>query len=75
MHVAVVLVLLLAGAVPALAATVTGTVVDASGAPVPGAAVSVASGGQERRVTTGDAGTFEVSDVPEGEVQVRARAP
>jgi outer membrane receptor protein involved in Fe transport len=75
MHVAVVLVLLLAGAAPALAATVTGTVVDASGAPVPGAAVSVASGGQERRVTTGDAGTFEVSDVPEGEVQVRARAP
>jgi outer membrane receptor protein involved in Fe transport len=59
----------------AQAATISGTVVDASGAPVPGAAVSVVVNGQERRITTGDAGTFAVADVPDGSAEVRAIAP
>jgi outer membrane receptor protein involved in Fe transport len=71
----VVLLCLLATPAAVRAATVTGTVVDGSGAPVPGASVSVVVNGQERRVTTGDAGTFEIADVPEGEAEVRAVAP
>jgi outer membrane receptor protein involved in Fe transport len=60
---------------PALAATISGTVVDASGAPVAGASVIITSSGQEHRVTTNDNGTFEAANVPDGEVQVRASAP
>jgi outer membrane receptor protein involved in Fe transport len=66
---------LLIAVVEAHAATVAGTVVDGSGAPVPGASVSVIVNGHERRATTGDAGTFEIADVPEGEAEVRAVAP
>ena len=66
---------LLALPAAASAATLTGTVVDGSGAPVPGASVSVVVNGQERRATTGDAGTFEVADLPEGDAEVRASAP
>jgi outer membrane receptor protein involved in Fe transport len=66
---------LLSVARPAHAATLAGAVVDASGAPVPGASVSVIVNGHERRVTTGNAGTFEILDVPEGEAEVRAAAP
>jgi len=57
------------------AATLTGTVVDASGAPVPGAAVTAVAAGQERRTTTGDGGTFEIADLPDAAVEVRAHAP
>lgn len=66
---------LLAAPAAARGATVTGTVVDGSGAPVPGASVSVVVNGRERRVTTSNAGTFEIADVPDGEAQVRAVAP
>jgi outer membrane receptor protein involved in Fe transport len=73
---ALLLILCLAAApVAAHAATITGTVVDGSGAPVAGASVSVLVNGQERRGTTGDRGTFEIADVPEGEAEVRAIAP
>jgi outer membrane receptor protein involved in Fe transport len=65
---------LLATPAAAAGATVSGTVVDGSGAPVPGASVSVVVNGQERRVTTGNAGTFEVADLPDGEAEVRAIA-
>src|SRR5918992_2237475 len=71
----VVLLCLVATPAAVHAATVTGTVVDGSGAPVPGASVAVVVNGQERRVTTGNAGTFEIADVPEGDAQVRAIAP
>jgi outer membrane receptor protein involved in Fe transport len=57
------------------AATLTGTVVDGSGAPVPGASVTVVVNGLERRATTSDAGTFAIADVPGGEAEVRAIAP
>jgi outer membrane receptor protein involved in Fe transport len=76
MHFAVlVFICLCAGVGVAHAAGVSGTVVDASGAPVAGAAVTVTVGGQERQATTGNAGTFEIADVPDGEAQVRAAAP
>lgn len=69
---------LLALLVPAAAsaARLAGTVVDISGAPVPGASVSiVGAGGEERTTTTRNDGTFDVTDAPEGEVTVSARAP
>ena len=72
---ALLLIVCLAVVPAAHAATVTGTVIDVSGAPVAGAAVSVVVNGQERRGTTGDRGTFEIADVPEGEAEVRAVAP
>jgi outer membrane cobalamin receptor len=74
MRVVLALLVWVLAAASATAATVAGTVVDASGAPVPGATVTVAVAGQERRVTTGDAGTFEIVDLPEGEARVRAAA-
>ena len=73
--VALVLICLWIGGGLAHAAGVSGTVVDASGAPVAGAAVTVVVAGQERRATTGDAGTFDIADVPDGDAQVRAAAP
>ncbi len=53
------------------ASRVGGIVVDASGAPVPGASVVV--GG--RTVTTGPDGRFTVEDAPDGGVAVEATAP
>ena len=53
----------------------SGTVVDASGAPVPGATVVVTAGGRDHSATTNDNGRFDLPEVPGGEVQVRASAP
>jgi len=53
----------------------TGTVVDASGAPVPGASVVVTAGGRDHSATTNDKGRFDLPEVPAGEVHVRASAP
>ena len=76
MRFAVLVTICLAATVSAVqAATVSGTVVDASGAPVPGAAVTVLVGGQERRATTDGAGSFHVAELPDGEARVRATAP
>ena len=58
----------------AAASIVLGTVVDASGAPVPDAAVLVRAGSVERYTTTRVDGTFEVTDLPDGDVEVRAAA-
>jgi outer membrane receptor protein involved in Fe transport len=49
--------------------------VDASGAPVPGATVVVTVAGQERSVTTNDNGSFQLPELPDGELHVRATAP
>jgi outer membrane receptor protein involved in Fe transport len=65
------LLLCLAAAVPAEAARVAGVVVDASGAPVPGATVTAASSS----VVTGDNGQFDLPDVPDGSIAIRVSAP
>ena len=59
------------------AATVTGTVVDVSGKPVPTAAVSVRneSSGAARRVTSGADGKFSVTGLPVGTYSIEASAP
>jgi outer membrane receptor protein involved in Fe transport len=57
------------------AARLTGVIVDASGAPVPGATVSVNTGGQERTAVSADDGSFAIDDVVEGDVLVKALAP
>ena len=55
----------------ALAATLSGTVTDPSGAPVPGATVSVAN---VRSVTTDAAGAFSL-ELPDSEYEVRVTHP
>jgi outer membrane receptor protein involved in Fe transport len=57
-------------AIPVEAARIAGVVVDASGAPVAGARVTVGSAS----VMTSDSGTFELPDVAEGPVEVTAVA-
>jgi outer membrane receptor protein involved in Fe transport len=64
------LVCLLAAA-PAEAARVAGVVVDASGAPVPGATVAAGSSS----VLTGNDGRFDMPDVPDGSIALRVTAP
>ena len=71
----VVIVCLSAFVIIADAAPVSGTVVDASGAPVPGATVVVTAGGKDHSATTNDDGRFDVPEVPDGELHVRASAP
>jgi len=57
-------------------ARVAGIVVDASGAPVPGATVEVlAAGDAPRRIETREDGRFEAAGLPPGEASVRASAP
>ena len=56
---------------PLEAARITGVVVDASGAPVSGAVVTAGT----VSATTGDAGTFDLVNAPDGVVEVRATAP
>jgi outer membrane receptor protein involved in Fe transport len=63
------LLLCLLVAAPAHAARVAGIVVDSSGAPVPGATVTVGNSS----VVTGDDGAFEIPDAPDG-VPVRVTA-
>lgn len=58
-------------ATPLEAARIAGVVVDASGAPVAGARVTAGTAS----ATTGDSGTFDLADAPDGEVEVRATAP
>lgn len=70
-----VVVCLFARVIVADAAPLSGTVIDVSGAPVPGATVVVTIAGQERSATTNDEGRFDLRDVPEAEIEVRARAP
>ncbi len=70
-----VIVCLFASVHPAAAAALNGIVVDVSGAPVPGATVTVTAGGQDRSATTNDNGRFELADVPDGNLQVRASCP
>ena len=53
------------------ASRITGVVVDGSGAPVPGATVSAGSASD----ITGDAGTFDLMNAPDGEITVRGTAP
>ena len=60
---------LLSSAVDA-ASRVAGIVVDASGAPVPGATVTAGTAS----VITSDSGTFDLADAPDGEAVVRATA-
>ena len=57
-------------AIPLEAARVTGIVVDASGAPVAGARVTAGTA----TATTGDDGTFDLANAPEGEIEIRATA-
>src|SRR4051794_27854103 len=52
------------------AARVAGIVVDASGAPVPGATVTAGTA----TVVTGDSGAFDLADAPGAEIVVRATA-
>lgn len=56
------------------AATLSGIVLDASGAPIPGAAVRVEAGGRSVDLETGMDGRFSVGAVS-GEVTVTAAAP
>jgi outer membrane receptor protein involved in Fe transport len=52
---------------------IAGIVIDASGAPVPGASVTVeANGKQERTAETGADGRFSIEGVPDGTLRVRA---
>jgi outer membrane receptor protein involved in Fe transport len=53
------------------AARIAGIVVDASGAPVPGASVTA---GTASTITT-DAGAFDLAEAPDGDISVRATAP
>ena len=59
----------MAAASPAFAADLHGRVVDAAGAPLPGAAVSV--GG--RTATAGSDGRFDLSGLPSGAAEVQVR--
>jgi outer membrane cobalamin receptor len=70
-----VIVCLSAFVIVADAEPLSGTVVDASGAPVPGATVVVTAGGRDHSATTNDNGRFDLPEVPNGEAQVRASAP
>jgi outer membrane receptor protein involved in Fe transport len=66
----------LCASVPEVGARVAGIVVDSSGAPVPGAAIEIlAAGATPRRLETGEDGQFEATDLPPGDVSVRATAP
>ena len=66
----------LCASVPEGGARVTGIVVDASGAPVPAATIEIlAAGATPRWLETGEDGRFEATDLPPGEVSVRASAP
>src|ERR1700719_2391253 len=61
-----------------LAATLTGTVTDASGAVVAGATVLVHSeetGADVRSVTTGDTGSFNITNLPAGRYTVTVKRP
>lgn len=68
--VALVTLLFSLGATSLEAARITGVVLDASGAPVAGARVSAGTA----TVTTGDDGTFDLANAPDGEVEIRATA-
>ena len=63
-----ILVFCLLAAAPAEAARVAGIVVDSSGAPVPGATVTVGTAS----VVTGDDGQFEIPDATAG-AEIRDR--
>jgi outer membrane receptor protein involved in Fe transport len=66
----------LCASVPESGARVAGIVVDAAGAPVPGATIEIlAAGATARRLETGEDGRFEATDLPPGEVSVSANAP
>src|SRR4029453_15370063 len=53
------------------AARLTGVIVDASGAPVPGATVSVDTGGQQRTAVSAEEGSFAIDTGGEGVGQQR----
>ncbi len=55
--------------------SVTGIVVDAAGAPVAGASVTLDAAGVPRQTQSGDDGRFTFADVSGGPVTVRASAP
>jgi hypothetical protein len=60
-----------------LAATLTGTVTDASGAVVPGASIVVHSqetGSDIRSVTTTDGGSFNITNIPAGRYSVTVKS-
>jgi hypothetical protein len=68
-----VLILSAAGLAQELAATLTGTVTDASGALVPNATLVVHSedtGADVRRVTTSSTGNFNITNLPAGKYTV-----
>jgi hypothetical protein len=72
----VVLSLSVVGLAQELAATLTGTVTDASGAVVPNATVLVHSeetGSDVRTVTTNSAGSFNITNIPAGRYTVTAK--
>lgn len=69
----IVLILSAAGLAQELAATLTGTVTDASGALVPNATVVVHSedtGADVRKVTTSSTGNFNITNLPAGRYTV-----
>ena len=75
-----IILVLLAGAsvstsAQAIFGTIVGTVVDPSGAPVPGAAIkAISSGTNEVRTTfTGSGGTYSVPNLPAGTYRVEVR--
>lgn len=76
--VVVVVVLFLAGSIPALSqvarGSIVGSVVDASGAVIPGVAVTITHIGtnQVRQVATNEQGNYEASLLPIGEYRIRA---
>ncbi|HLW85768.1 MAG TPA: carboxypeptidase regulatory-like domain-containing protein [Candidatus Sulfotelmatobacter sp.] len=59
-----------------LAATLTGTVTDPSGAVVPGATVSVHSDetGADRAISTGSSGNFNITNLPAGRYTVTVKS-
>jgi outer membrane receptor protein involved in Fe transport len=70
MRTAVLVFLYLLAAAPVYAARVAGIIVDASGAPIPGAMLTAGTA----MTTTADDGTFVLADVPDGSI-VRIAAP
>jgi len=60
---------------PAMPGQIAGRVFDASGAPLPGVAVTVEGGGRKQQIFTATDGSYRASNVASGEVTVTAALP